>query len=85
MQERLVHVERVPEHHAIQHQAERVELVFLAFSITLPYLPALAVAQLARPFVSTLGPIKLSEDAAPVTFVSNVVQQVQCFWNLAQL
>ncbi len=50
--QRCVHVDRVPENDDVHNQAERAELVLLAFAIALPQLTALTVEHDARELVT---------------------------------
>ena len=67
-----VHVERVPEHHHVDHQAQRPELVFLAFAITLADLAPLAVEDRPGHAMPALAPVQLREDSSAVGLVIDV-------------
>jgi hypothetical protein len=68
--ERFVHVDRVPEHHEIDDNAERAELVLLPLPVALAELAAFAVENDAGELVTALAAVELVEDAAAVRFVA---------------
>jgi hypothetical protein len=72
-----VDVAGVPEHHHVQHEAERAELVFLAFPVRLAQLAALPVKDLAGQPVPRLLNVQLSGDPPPVTLVDRVHHREQ--------
>jgi len=74
--QRGVHVDRVPEHHGVDDQAESTELVFLALSIALPQLAALAVEYGPRQHVPPFTTVELHQNAAAVGLVVEKVEQV---------
>ena len=77
MGKRRVHVQGVPEHHHVDHQAQRPELVLLAFAVALADLATLAVEDRPRHAVATLSAVQLREDAPAVGLVIDVGQQVE--------
>jgi hypothetical protein len=71
-----LHVQGVPEHNGIGHQAKRIQLIFLPFTIRFTDFPSLPVADGAGNLVPALTPVQLGEDATPVDLVIDIVEQV---------
>ena len=74
LSEGRVHVNRVPEHNDVDHEAERAELVLLALAVALAQLALLAVEDGTRQPVAALVPVELAEDAATEPLVAGVFQ-----------
>jgi hypothetical protein len=63
------HVASVPERDGVDHQAEDVELVFLAFSVGLAEFAAMAVEHVSSQRVASLATVELDQDASSVVLV----------------
>ena len=85
MGERRVHVQGVPEHHHVDHQAQRPELVLLALAVALADLATLAVEDRPRHAVAALTPVQLREDSPAIGLVIEVGQQVERLGHPPQL
>jgi hypothetical protein len=80
-----LHVQGVPEHNGIGHQAKRIQLIFLPFTIRFTDFPSLPVADGAGNLVPALTPVQLSEDATPVDLVIDIVEQVDGLIDTTQI
>lgn len=67
-----VHVQRVPEHDDVDHEAERAELIFLAFPVSLAQFTPLAMEYDTGELVAALAAIKLNQNAATIALVVDV-------------
>lgn len=74
-----VHIDRVPEHDDIDDQAERSELILLAFAIALAQFAALSMKDDAGELVAAFAAIELDEDTASVAFIVDESQEVERF------
>jgi hypothetical protein len=72
MVECVLYVNRIPENDSIRDQAQRAELVFLAFTVTLADFTTAPVTNFCRYAVATLRPVQLCEYAPAIDFVVNV-------------
>jgi hypothetical protein len=75
--DRGVQIARVPQHHRVQDQAQRAQLVLLALAVRLVDLPAPAVAQRAGQGVPRLLDGQLPVHRAPVGVVHRVHHRQQ--------
>lgn len=79
------HVEGVPQHDDVRHQAEGAELVFLALAVAPPQLAALAVEHGAGQAVPAHAPVQLGQGGAALGLVVDVGQRVQRLLDTAEL
>jgi hypothetical protein len=80
-----VHVDCVPEHNDVHHQAERAKLVLLSFAIALAQLAALTMKHDAGKLVATLAAVELDQGASATGLVVDKPQQVEGLDEPAQL
>jgi hypothetical protein len=77
-------VDRVVEHDAVDDEAERAELLFLAFAVGLAKLTLVAVKDVAAEIVAALAAVELADDRPAVEVVA-VVQRVHRLGDAADL
>ena len=58
-----LHIDGVPQHNHVDDDAECVELVFLAFTVTLPQFATFAVEDGAGQGMATFSPVQLDQRA----------------------
>ena len=71
-----VHINRVPQHDEIDHQAKGAKLILLTLAIPLAQFAAPPMEYDAGKLVPTLAPIELDKDTAAIVFVVNEPQHV---------
>ena len=75
--ERGVHVDRVPQHHEVDHDAERAEMVYLPFAVALAQLAALALGGDQGKLVAAFAAIELDQNAPAIALVVDEPQEVE--------
>ena len=80
-----IHVDRVPGHDDIHHQAECFELVVLTLSVALPQFAALAVEHGAGELMTALSTVELHQNAAAVGLIVDEPEQVERLDEAAEL
>ena len=65
----LLQIARIPQHHGIDHQPQRAQLVLHARAVVLAQFAFLAVRNGAGQRVTALAAVELHQDAPPVGFV----------------
>lgn len=72
-----MHVDGVPKNHRVDDQAKCSKLVFLTFAIAFTDFTSLAVISYPSQAISTLAPIKLSENPTAICFLVDVIQLIE--------
>ena len=72
-----IHVDRIPQYHEVDDDAERAELILLPLAVALAELAALAVKDDPGELVATLAAVELDQDAPAVALVIDESQEVE--------
>ena len=80
-----LHIDGVPQHNHVDDDAECVELVFLAFTVTLPQFATFAVEDGAGQGMATFSPVQLDQRGATFGLIVEVRQRVDCLVDPSEL
>ena len=80
-----LHIDGVPQHNHVDDAAVCVELVVLAFTVTLPQFATFAVEDGAGQGLATFSPVQLDQRGATFGLIVEVRQRVDCLVDPSEL